>query len=125
MKGVFQPTPTSCCPACIASIFEIPIEDIPELPDNELWTDELNKWLKHKGLYTFSIRFSNREAREFLKGYSLGGIESSRLPGEMHCVVCYDGRIVWDPIEGEKGGTEYPDRWEIFIAIDPNKLNVK
>ena len=119
MKGIFQPTKDSCCPACIASIFEIPIEDVPELPDNDTWIEVLNEWLDQFGLYSFAVTFAIKEQREVLKGYTLGGIKSKNFTDKDHCVVCYDGKIVWDPLHGEQDGTEYPDMWEVFITKDP------
>ena len=119
MKGIFQPTKDSCCSACIASIFEIPIEDVPELPDNDTWIEVLNEWLDQFGLYTFAVTFAIKEQREVLKGYTLGGIKSKNFTDKDHCVVCYDGKIVWDPLHGEQDGTEYPDTWEVFITKDP------
>lgn len=122
MKGILQPTKDSCCPACIASIFEIPIEDVPDLPDDDTWIEVLNEWLRRFGLYSFAVTFAIKEQREVLKGYTLGGIKSKNFVGKDHCVVCFDGKIVWDPLTGEKDGTEYPDTWEIFIVTDPLKV---
>jgi len=124
VKGILQQTKDSCCPACIASIFEIPIEDVPALPDNDTWIEVLNQWLSQFGLYSFSVTFAIPEQREVLRGYTLGGIKSKNFAGKNHCVVCYDGKIVWDPLYGEQDGTEYPDTWEVFITKDPKVMMV-
>lgn len=122
MKGVLQPTMDSCCPACLASIFELPIESIPDLPDDDTWIEALNVWLDRFGLYVISITFAIEEQREILRGYSLGGIKSKNFQGRDHCVVCHDGKIVWDPLCGAKDGTEYPEKWEVFIAKRPERM---
>ena len=119
MKGVLQPTQDSCTAACIASIFEIPIKDVPILPDDDTWIDALNVWLDQFGLYSFAITFAIKEHRDVLRGYSLGGIKSKNSAGKNHCVVCHNGKIVWDPLHGGRDGAEYPDTWEIFIVKNP------
>jgi hypothetical protein len=123
MKGVYQATNHDCTEACIASIFEIPLEMVPYLPDDDTWLPKFNKWLELRNLHGVCIRFIDQaeEQIENLKGYSLGSIPSKNLRGKLHSVVCKDGYIVWDPQLGEQDGTKLPDDWIIFIMLDPKE----
>lgn len=50
MIRVYQPTPTSCFAACIASIIECEIEDVPAAFAAETWDHAAQRyWLKDRG----------------------------------------------------------------------------
>lgn len=123
MKGVLQTTPTNCLQACLASILEIPIKDIPDFSDRE-WLKELNDWLFPRGFYVLDFHFDDPDDHRLLQGYQLGAIPSNNHPGKMHCVVCRNGHIVWDPLTGEKEGEEIAADYDIFIALDASRMYV-
>ena len=91
----------NCTEACIASILEIPLDEVPYLvPYGEKWMDALHPFLIDRGLYLITV-----DAETFLKikkpyGYSIGGGRSPRVTGFDHSVVCLDGEIVHDPHSG-------------------------
>jgi hypothetical protein len=92
----------NCHRACIASILECdidevpPIEDIPHPPaEGETpWMHTLEKWVNSNG-YTYGGIHADDLPR--WEGYYVGIGESPRFPGILHCVVCKDGKMVWDP----------------------------
>lgn len=88
----------NCMEACIASILEIPLDEVPySVPYGEKWMDILHPFLFDRGLYLITV-----DAEIFLKikkpyGYSIGAGRSSRVLGFDHAVVCLDGETVHDP----------------------------
>lgn len=43
----------NCFAACIASLLEIPLEDVPQFGDNDWWLKEINEFLSHYGYAYF------------------------------------------------------------------------
>ena len=92
----------NCFNACIASLLNINIDDVPVLDsfqDGE-WSAQLNEWLYPRGLVYFDIRIAKSEAGLFFKDkdfYHVLTGPSPRLPGLDHCVIGRKGKIVHDP----------------------------
>lgn len=110
------PPEGNCFAACVASILELGINDVPNYHSEE-WFQQWNEWLKPRGLMllTFAIQPGNtwRPA-----GFSIIGAKSPR--GDwIHAVVARDGQVVWDPHpQRDMGLGEWVD-WTIFQALDP------
>jgi hypothetical protein len=117
MKGVFQAKRTDCVRACVASLFELSLNSVPDFtPEN--WGNELDDWLFDRGLAAVNIRL-DEEARQMPvpSGFSLGAVDtqSKDFPPEYkHCVVCFNGRVIWCPIRGEQDGTEAAHEYTII-----------
>lgn len=125
MIGIKQTKPDNCVQACVASIFELQLHEVPAF-DAETWGDELSAWLEHRQLTMINIAFANDfpPERGIPKGLSLGAVatRSPRFPSSYkHCVVCRDGLIIWCPIEGQQAGTERAEEYTIFYPIDVAK----
>lgn len=59
-NGVFQPTPTSCFRACVATVLGIPISDVPAACDGETWDwSAFQRWLGSRGLRAIEVGFEN------------------------------------------------------------------
>lgn len=129
MRGVMQSRLNQvngdCFQACLATIFEVPLSDLPEdHTDDMAETLALfNEWLAPRGLYMVDIVFHEDvvEDRGWPLGYTIGQIGG---PGWEHVVVCYDGEVVWDPDPtspplGHPSRPE-PDFHYIFIAKEPD-----
>lgn len=82
-----------CFGACVASILEIPLANLP-YPNREkcsidhFWDTWCN-WLQEQG---YDLEWKTGTPR----GYSIGSVESPRLASN-HSVVCLDGVLVHDP----------------------------
>lgn len=85
----------NCLAACLASIFEVGITDIPEfeeMPASD-WFQELVDWLRSKGR-----KFHEIQAQEQTpKGIYIGVGQSPRNPKNTHAVVVKDGVMIHDP----------------------------
>ena len=105
----------NCFPACIASILECEIEDIPDFIHLESfhdWLSTLNDWLVGMGLiYVEFVTKDNPE--EFFKGYKTkvhhilaGCTERTDMDSEFpvtHAVVALNGKMVFDPHPSNAG----------------------
>ena len=123
MKPVYQTEfggeKGNCFAACLASVFEIPIEAAPDLWAGEqrglYWVQIVNDWLKPRGLWYCDVKFLGISP----KGYHLIGGQSAR--GLSHAVVGFNGEMVHDPHPDGAGLVEVQD-FGLFIARDPSLL---
>jgi hypothetical protein len=91
----------NCFSACVASILELPIEDVPYFmgSDGEGWFDRLSVWLSERGLYALYYDTSDRNTY-WPDGYYILGGESVRGP---HAVVAKGKDVVHDPHHSRAG----------------------
>jgi hypothetical protein len=92
----------NCFQACLASIFELPITDIPDWNANGegRWLDQYDIWLAERGLAMAEVYINGNPYRDFPKNYDLlwiGGFKSPRLVRGEHAVVMRNHEVVWDP----------------------------
>lgn len=98
----------NCFEACIASLLECSIKEIPILNDNHSefnhvtkpWSKKLVDFLDIKGLCFVEMTFTGgKEIGYWLfhSGYSIITGKSPREGNILHCVVAYQGKMVHDP----------------------------
>ena len=111
----------NCLLACLASIMEIDIETIPYTNDYDDWQDELNKWLiDNHNIYLMSIRFDLNSyiPAAIHQGYTIGcGKSCNNL---MHAVVCFNKKIIHDPLPNSGLTFENIEYFDILIKFFPN-----
>lgn len=123
MKGIYQRGVDDCVAACLASIFEIRLGDIPPIKPDSWWGDML-PWLNGRGVTAINITLAlndpavREQLAAFPGGFCIGCVESTRFPGSNHAVVCHDWRIVWDPYEGTKPGTDFANEYTVLYPLD-------
>jgi hypothetical protein len=146
MKPVYQtivdPGRGDCWRACIASILELPIEEVPnfvaEFADNpEITHYELcSNWLRERGLFMVDINLSKVDEWFYVidwqlikSAYGIATVPSQKNKGGWHSVVIHFGgadnttslKIIHDPrIDNES----YPDdvkfrRMQFIVPILP------
>lgn len=115
----------NCLAACIASILELPLEEVPN-PHTPDWQAIWRDWLRRRGLslLTWEIpedytSWSEEELRAHLPGYCMVAVDSPRFAGKLHSVVTFDGQVVHDP--HPDGLADHYDFREVdlLIALDP------
>jgi len=105
----------NCLQACLASVLEISIDDVPE-PDERNWLNECNDWLAQFGLALHWLEYNDL----FIpRGYSILSGDSPRGSCH-HSVVAKDGELIHDPHPDRTGLKDLSD-WLIFITLDPSK----
>ena len=131
MKPVFQTTfggpkapieeRGNCFSACVASILELPIEQVPTFVIEDDWHIAAQTWLNARGLWLLSLPWDDEWGAIVLEpfgGYHIIGGQSPR--GEHgHSVVGLRGEIVHDPHPSGEGirppNAEFP--WELSVLI--------
>ena len=97
----------NCFSACVASIIETTIADVPFFMDPGEWYDRFSKWLKGRGFYPLCFDFDGWEKSEVKRFRSELGphILSGKSPrGEhQHSVVASGLEVVHDPHPSRDG----------------------
>lgn len=119
MQTKFGPVEGNCFSACIASILEIPLDDIPaDLITRTHWFRAINEWLRDSGRPWRMV--CSREwlgASLQLDGvYSIAAGCSTR--GILHAVVQLGEEMVHDPHPDGTGIASVESRF-LFVATNP------
>jgi len=121
-QTIFDDVLGDCFRACVASIFEFSIEDMPNFWEqtqdpHEFW--RLNdSWTKeHLGYSCISFCFEKVHLH-LIDGMLCVALAKSPRGDVDHAVVWKDG-IVHDPHPSNAGLAEEPDTFTIFIALNP------
>jgi hypothetical protein len=107
MKPVFQtilsPPNGNCMAACIASILELSIEDLPNPHGKDIWWEEWQEWLAPQNMYLINVEFEQGEDGWRPPGFWIADVDSPREFKESegspvaHAVVAKANKIVHDP----------------------------
>ena len=131
-QTILDPVKGNCFEASIASILEIPLEDIPDFyADEDVdWLSACNKWLHAYGFFALGINVQSEKInREELKHITdnvmcEAAVNSPRYSGVKHSIVFYKGVVLHDPHPSKDSmDCKLDDLLSIiiFIAIDPAK----
>lgn len=102
----------NCLSACLASILEVPIDDVP-LFLGAYWDDFL-PWLKDRGLWV-----SLYKAEDYVPpGYSIAAGPSKRFAGKLHACVAFNGMIVHDPHPSRDGLPRGVEEYLVVHGLD-------
>jgi len=96
----------NCLSACIASIMEIDINDVPHFHDEEDYHIALVDFIWSKDWDIYS-------EEDPPPGYAIASGPSPRHEGVSHAVVVKDGELVHDPFPGGKGLKIVEDYYEL------------
>jgi len=88
-------TKDNCFETCLSILLDIPVEEIPEIPDKN-WHVAINEWLRPLGKWflCFALPDDSNILKKFM-GYHLIMGDSTR--GVRHAVLGYNGEIYHDP----------------------------
>uniref|UniRef100_A0A6M3IIZ5 Uncharacterized protein n=1 Tax=viral metagenome TaxID=1070528 RepID=A0A6M3IIZ5_9ZZZZ len=128
MIPVDQENTNDCQRACVASILELPLTDVPNfmLPNSDGWVERMQEFTKPYGFLTLNLFFTDGKSEEYLKDcYTIAGGESPRSPEREHAVVWKNGKMVHDPSPTRAGIVGKPHSYTVFIGMEPwkQKLN--
>ena len=136
MKPIMQ-TDTSfdtgnCGEACLASILEIKLTDIPQLHDPDdvqnghIYCKNLRKFVRQFGLSYIDVAMNEgHEPEDFFRDcWVIASGPSPRGTEEWHrhAVVWRNGKIIHDP-HPSQAGIENIEMYGIFIELAPEKHN--
>ena len=118
MKPVYQTREGypngNCLQACIASVLEVSLDDVPEIPPESAdWVADLHTILAPYGYYTVDITTDGT----IPQGWHLIAGKSPR--GDFyHSVVGLDGEMVHDPhLSGD--GLRTTEAFTLFVTFNP------
>lgn len=114
----------NCFEACIASLLDCAIEEVPDLgayEEDNTWLGVLNDWLERTyGLGYLECRVPHRERDEFWKDKNFYHIiigPTSLSQDIHHAVVGRKGRMLWDPHPEHIGILDEPDSMRIGVIV--------
>lgn len=112
----FGPSEGNCLAACIASVLEIPLAEVPELNNQDLHQMVvLNQWLKKYDLQFAWVPYATYTGDV---PYNLAAGLTER--GRRHAIVCNaSGTMLHDPHPSRAGLIGTPLDFGIFIAMKP------
>lgn len=91
----------NCLEACLASLLELGIDNVPVCGDKENWFEILNNWLIFEfGLYMVVMKIRPQFVP---KGYHMIWGEGPRYKDVDHSVVGLHGKIIFDPHPSNEG----------------------
>lgn len=105
----------NCMQACIASLFNIPLGDVPNFAAVKNWFKVLNDFVKDRGFYIYE-RHSQEGYLWIPRAYTLVAGQSSR--GCKHLVIYKNGVLFHDPHPSNEGIKTVEDIW-FLVPIDP------
>ena len=116
----------NCFSACLASLFELPIEAVPNFfevggNDAPLWWAAVRDWLRPHGFGVMSLSFPNPSLFEEFEGWFIVSGESIR--GVQHATLWRNGKLVHDP-HPSQCGIKTPEGIDLLYPLDPSSLRV-
>jgi len=113
-QDIFGNLKGNCFQAAVASILELPLEDVPHVMIHDDWDVRLHEWLSQFNLWTVAVDAKiAKEYNHIPAGYHLISGQSPR--GDFwHTVVGYQGEMVHDPHPSRDGLTE-EEVWRFFV----------
>jgi hypothetical protein len=97
----------NCFSACVASILELDLDDVPFFMGEEDWSEALLKWCEDRRI---AVDFSTQFPAPAGEICIVGG-ESPRHPTRWHAVIMRDGALVHDPHPDRTGIVGPPWNW--------------
>lgn len=96
-----------CFRACIASLLDLPIAEVPHFCNSETWFTDTQRFLSEKGYdYPGGWEVSENPGIETfagVDGYYIGSGPSPRFPDAHHAVICKAGQVIFDPHPDKTG----------------------
>lgn len=119
-QTVFGEKEGNCLAACIASLLELEIEDVPNFT-NLNWYNDLCGWLNTKGYTMMSLPSLGPELR-WLKGmHYIGTVKSTLGEGVKHATIWLDGKMIHNP-HPDYDLTAELVRVNILVPLDPARF---
>lgn len=109
----------NCLQACIASIFELSLEEVPHFIASTEWPHNMDAWFAERNLVVWFTMDQPWNAY-----YIKAGLSPRSTNPEFpmyHATVAMNGEIVHDPNPAGGGLKEHTGNW-VFAVKDPSKL---
>lgn len=120
----------NCFSACLASLLEIDLAEVPYFMGEADWVGAVNRWLQPRGLYALLLKSNDGEDYRFLQGFYILSGTSPRANGEIdpetklpwqHSVIARGNKVVHDPHPSRAGILSRLDA-VVLLPLDPAGL---
>ncbi|MHA1402132.1 MAG: hypothetical protein ACTSQE_17430, partial [Candidatus Heimdallarchaeaceae archaeon] len=116
MIPVRQKTHNDCLRACIASLTELPLDEVPHFLEHEDWRGCLNAWCEKYNLVPLDVTL---EAP--LDLCTIAIVPSPNFKRGKHAVIWKGNRLIHDPLGPIESNYE-PEEHLIFVVKDLAKF---
>jgi hypothetical protein len=107
----------NCFSACVASLLELPIEEVPHFGSDDTWWATFQAWLKPRGLYAVLFKVDSDEQRP--PGFHVVSGRSPRHDA-LHAVVGKGAEIAHDPHPSRDGLVSIEDV-VLLVPFEPHR----
>lgn len=114
----------NCWQACVASLLDLSIDEVPHFCDSDNWPLNFYGWLKERGLACLEFKLLEGFYQMENWGYHLISGPSPRNSG-LHGVVGYNGEIAFDPHPDNTGLLEGAWVYTFIFPIRDNKITTR
>jgi len=116
-----------CFSACLASLFELPLSDVPNFfdlagDDDAKWWAAVRDWLRPRGFGVMFLSLSDPAHLALFEGWQIVCGKSAR--GLDHATIWRDGKMVHDP-HPSQCGLIAPDGVDMIYPLCPAALMVR
>lgn len=129
MQTCYGPVDGNCFEACLASVLECELGEIPRQPDGlgtdlTSWFQELTEWLGWRGLGYVQVQMRHDQIAVYPTGDWIAMLD---VPGHAfgHAVVCRGDKVIHDPDQRFGPGRADLQRLEgmfVVTALNPGPL---
>jgi len=120
MIPYIQSSEDNCFGTCIASIFEVDPEEIPNYIKDADWFEKWYNYLAKRNIRIHTHYYCKTSKKNIPQGYVIFGVKRSK---DLHAVVGYDGQIVWEPSPNK---CEFKEKdivdYTYFTIMNPSKF---
>ena len=111
-QTIFGKPDGNCFQACVASLLEVPLEEVPSF--TEKWWLELEAWLESRGLAPLLLTWPLAKGSYFCLDthYIACGLAGRGL---RHSVIYKNQELIHDPHPDNTGLVEEPDTVILFV----------
>ena len=124
MKKVYQTRfgekEGNCFPAALASLFELPLEEVPDFcniysTETDEWYEKFVEWLNGFGFTSLPVDVDDLNRPNYKDCYLL--VTGKNSDNINHCVIYKNGKVVHNPNKKSKGIK--PKIIDLIFPLDP------
>ena len=109
----------NCFATCIASILELPLEEVPNFCAATHWRAAMNAWLKLRGQFYMDVNLPGDLRDDLVSDWGYHVMSGEGPRGLRHSVVGYQGKMVHDPHPSGAGLLDEPDEYGFVVGRNP------
>jgi len=113
----------NCFAACIASLLELPLEEVPNFCTKCDWREAANLWLASRGLFYVDLKLPGDLRDEHVRFWGYHVISGMSVRNIRHSVVGFGGKTVFDPHPSGAGLIEGDWEYGFLIPQNPARKN--